>query len=301
VLLAGVARRRRSQLLHAHFGYWAAHTAAVAERLRRPWLVSLHGYDVLVMAPDESEKSRVHRADAVVVPSQFLANAAVARGFPSERIHVIPSGIDVDQYPLRIRELRPDGAVRVSFAGRFVEKKGVLDAAEAMAAAARQASLVCRFVGFGPLAADLRATVQRLGLQAEIIDGSSPGALRRVLDDTDLLLTPSKTAADGDAESLGLVNIEAQASGIPVVTTAHGGIPETVTAEGAVLVAEGDVDALSRALAGLARSPERWAAMGQAGSEHVRRRFRLADRVREVEDLYLAVIDAHRHRRRSRP
>jgi colanic acid/amylovoran biosynthesis glycosyltransferase len=264
--------------------------------------MSLHGYDVLVMADDEREVDRVHGADAVIVPSQFLANAAIARGFPAERVHVIPSGIDVDQYAFRVRELRPDGAVRVTFGGRFVEKKGVIDAAHVMAAAATKASLVCRFVGYGPLENELRATVQRLGLAAEIVDGSSPGALQRALDDTDVLLTASKTAADGDAESLGLVNIEAQACGIPVVTTAHGGIPEALTTDGAVLVPEGDVTALTAALVAVVESPDRWAAMGRAGSDHVRRHFRLVDRVREVEDVYLALIDKDgRHRRRSRP
>lgn len=301
-LLAGVALRRRSQLLHAHFGYWAAHTAAVAERLRQPWVVSLHGYDVLVMSVEDRDADRVHRADAVIVPSQFLANAAIARGFPAERVHVIPSGIDVAQYTFRVRAPRTDGAMRLTFGGRFVEKKGVIDAAEAMAAAAAQASLICRFVGYGPMEAELRATVEQLGLAAEIIDGRSPHVLQQVLDDTDVLLTPSKTAADGDAESLGLVNIEAQACGIPVVTTAHGGIPEAVAPGGAVLVPEGDIGALTAAVVALAQSPERWAAMGRAGSEHVRHRFRLVDRVRDVEDVYLALIDGDRaQRRRSRP
>jgi glycosyltransferase involved in cell wall biosynthesis len=305
-LLVGVALRRRSRLLHAHFGYWAAHTAAVARRRRVPWVLSLHGYDLLVMHGRDPEADQVHDADLVIVPSRFLADAAVARGFPADRIHVVPSGIDVDAYPFRARALRADGAVRVTFAGRFVAKKGVLDAAEAMAAAARTTTLVCRFVGYGPLEGDLRAALSRLGLAAEVVDGSAPGALRSILDDTDVLVSPSKTAADGDAESLGLVNIEAQASGIPVVTTAHGGIPEAVSADGAVLVPEGDLTALTTALVTVASAPERWTAMGAAGSDHARRRFRLRDRVRDIEELYLQLIETSAHRsraqrRRSRP
>jgi glycosyltransferase involved in cell wall biosynthesis len=300
-LIAGVALRQRSRLLHAHFGYWAAHAAAVAERLHRPWIVSLHGYDVLVGSASDHEMDHVHRANAVIVPSRFLANAAIARGYPAAVVHVIPSGIDVDRYPFRPREPRADGAVRITFGGRFVEKKGVLDAAEALAAAAQRTALVCRFVGYGPLDGELRAAVERLRLAAEIVDGSSPGALGQVLDDTDILLTPSKTAADGDAESLGLVNIEAQACGIPVISTAHGGIPEALTTDGAILVPEGDVAALTESVVSLATSPQRWAPMGRAGSADVRRRFRLSDRVREVEDLYLAIIDNSAQRRRSHP
>jgi colanic acid/amylovoran biosynthesis glycosyltransferase len=254
-------------------------------------VLSLHGYDLLVRWDAEPEKDRVRGADVVIVPSRFLADEAVARGFSADRIRVIPSGLDVDAYPYRSRHARDDGVVRVLFAGRFVPKKGVLDAARAMAIArADHSGLECTFVGFGPEEAALRAELERLRLPARIADGRPPDALRRALDETDLLVTASRTADDGDAESLGLVNVEAQLSGVPVVTTRHGGIPEAVSADGAVLSPEGDVDALGHALARLASEPERWAAMGAAGHDHVRRHFRLGDRAREVEQCYLSVL-----------
>lgn len=294
--MAAYTVAHRARLLHAHFGYYAAHTAAVARRLRRPWLVSLHGYDVLVMAPNDPELHRVVTADAVVVPSAFLAGVAVDRGFPPERIHVIPSGVRLDDYPFRERH-RPgsDGAVIATFAGRFVAKKGVLDAARAMAAATqRHPSLRCRFVGYGPAEKELRRELQRLGLEATIIDGSEPGAVRAALATTDLVVTPSRTADDGDAESLGLVNVEAQASGVPVLSTRHGGIPEAVAGDAGVLVPEGDVAALTAALTDLLDHPERWPAMGRAGRAHVQQRFDLAARVRDVETLYAALLAQRR-------
>ena len=289
-LLATYAAIHRARLLHAHFGYYAAHTAAVARRLHRPWLVSLHGYDLLVMAADEPELDRVVGADAVVVPSAFLAAAAVDRGFPEERIRVIPSGIDVASYPFAERRGDAD-RITVTFAGRFVAKKGVLDAAAAMAAVqSAHPQLQCRFVGFGPLEDELRTEIERLRLNATITDGRPSDAVRSALAATDLVLTPSRTAADGDAESLGLVNIEAQACGVPVVSTRHGGIPEAVGADAGVLVPEGDVPALAEALGDLVEHPERWRAMGRAGRAHVEQRFALADRVRDVEDLYAELL-----------
>ncbi len=292
-LIAASAALRRAGLLHAHFGYWAPHAAAVARRLHRPWVVSLHGYDVLVMARDEPELHRVVAADAVVGPSRVLARVATARGVPPERVRVIPAGIDLDRYPFRERTLDREGGVLVTFAGRFVAKKGVLDAARAMAAVhARYPQLRCRFVGYGPLEAQLRAELERLRLPADVRDGRQAGAVERALADTHLLLTPSRTAGDGDAESLGLVNIEAQACGVPVVSTRHGGIPEAVAEHAGVLVPEGDTDALSGALGDLATHPERWAAMGRAGRAHVEQHYRLADRAGDVEDLYLELLAA---------
>jgi colanic acid/amylovoran biosynthesis glycosyltransferase len=294
-LMATYAVAHRARLLHAHFGYYAAHTAAVARRLGRPWMVSLHGYDVLVMAPDDPELHRMVTADAVVVPSTFLAAVAVDRGFAADRVHVIPSGIDLASYEFIERTGDAAKNVRVTFAGRFVAKKGVLDAAGAMAAAQqRHRGLLCRFVGYGPLEAELRSEIERLRLDATVTDGRSPDAVRSALAETDIVLTPSRTADNGDAESLGLVNIEAQALGVPVLSTRHGGIPDAVAADAGMLVPEGDGPALSAALLDLVEHPERWAAMGRAGRAHVERRFALADRVRDVERLYAELMSAGR-------
>lgn len=291
-VMAAYAVVHRARLLHAHFGYYAAHTAAVARRLRRPWMVSLHGYDVLVMAPHDPELHRMVTADAVVVPSEFLAGVAVDRGFAAERIHVVPSGIPIDEYPFRERRRpEPDGAAVVTFAGRFVAKKGVIDAARAMAAATqRHPTLRCHFVGYGPEESLLRSELNRLRLEATVTDGRQPGAVRAALATTDLVVTPSRTAEDGDAESLGLVNVEAQASGVPVLSTRHGGIPEAVASDAGVLVPEGDITALSAALTDLLDHPERWPTMGRAGRAHVEQRFDLTARVRDIENLYAELL-----------
>ncbi|MGZ6801704.1 MAG: glycosyltransferase [Nocardioidaceae bacterium] len=280
--LAAVATARRCRLVHAHFGYWAGHAEALARRTGRPWTVALHGRDVLV----EGAGGVAARADRVIVPSAFLADAASRAGVPDEALRVVPSGLDLARHPYRPRTPH-GGPVTVTFAGRYVEKKGVLDAARAMAGVP---GLRCRFVGAGPQEQQLRSLLRELGLEAELLDGDEPGAVHAALDATDLLVTPSRVAEDGDAESLGIVNLEALARGVPVVTTLSGGIPETVPATAAVLVPERDLAALTRALAGLAAAPDRWAGMGAAGRAHVEAGYRLRDRVDELEQLWLELL-----------
>jgi len=278
--LAVVTVTRRADVLHAHFGYWARHAEAVARHTRRPWAVSLHGHDLLVEGCDVAG-----RADLVVVPSSYLADAASRAGVRDDRLRVVPSGLDLARHPFRER-VAHDGPVVVTFAGRYVEKKGVLDAARAMADVP---GLRCRFVGTGPLEGALRSLLAELQLDAELVDGSVPGAVHRALQETDLLLTASKVASDGDAETLGLVNLEAHACGVPVVTTASGGIPAAVSHEAAVLVPEGDVRALREALADLVAHPERWPAMGRAGRAHVVLHYELRSRVADLEELWRAL------------
>lgn len=289
--LAAVAVTERAALLHAHFGYWAAHTARVAGRLGRPWVLSWHGHDLLVEDPVAAEREVLRTAALVAVPSAFLADAASRAGFPDERIRVLPSGVDLARLPFRERTAPADRGVRVTFAGRFVAKKGVLDAVEGLRrAAADLPALEAVFVGTGPLLPDLREALARSGLAAEIRDGSEPGAVPAALERTDLLVMPSRTAADGDAESLGLVAVEAQACGVPVIATRHGGLTEAVSAAAGRFVTEADPEALARAVVELAQRPGEWAAMGRAGRRHVRARFELGARTATLEAAYLALV-----------
>lgn len=281
--------RRRASLLHCHFGYWAHLVAPVARRTGRPWTVALHGHDALV---ERDPHGVLPAADLVIVPSRYLAAAVASLGVREERLRVVPSGLDLAGLAFRERTARPDGTVVVTFAGRYVAKKGVLDAARAFALARNQVPrLVVRFVGYGPLEGELRTLLEQVRLPAELIDGSRPGAVRAALATTDLLLTASRTAPDGDAETLGLVNLEAQACGVPVVTTASGGVPEAVSPAAVVLVPEGDIRSLAASLVQLAGTPESWPARGRAGRAHVEQRYDLRDRVHELEALWLDLLD----------
>ena len=290
--VAGLAVLERAAVLHGHFGTTAPPVWRAARRLGRPFAVSLHGWDLLVDArrPESDMLPAVRAADLVVTPSRFLADAAVAAGVDPAAVRVVPSGLDLAAHPFRVRTA-PAGPAVVTFAGRFAAKKGVLDVARALAAVHARTPIRARFVGHGPLEPRLRALLAELSLPAEVLDGRPPGAVRAALAASDLVVTASRTAPDGDAETLGLVNLEAQACGAPLVAVAHGGVPEAVCPDAAVLVPEDDhiAGSLTAAVAGLLAAPERWAAMGRAGRAHVATRFELGARTADLERLWLAL------------
>jgi glycosyltransferase involved in cell wall biosynthesis len=299
--LAASMLRHRPALVHSHFLRWSAHAERAARLTRTRWMLSLHGHDLLVEAGQADLVPMLRRARAVVVPSDFLADAAIRAGIDPTRVHVIPSGIRLDELAFRTRVAPTDGPPLVVFVGRFVEKKGVLDAVDALAGVAAQTPVRGRFVGYGPLEDDLRSRIGAAGLEAEVLDGRNRSTVLQAYADAHVVLTPSRTGTDGDAETLCIVNLEAQASGIPVVTTLHGGIPSGVTAASAVLVPEADPEALRAALRDLLADPDRWAGMGRAGRRLVEEHFVLADRAAEVEELQLSVIaDLAAGRRRGR-
>ena len=282
--VAGIARLSGARIVHHHHGYRLSDVEGAVRRLGLPLVVSLHGHDVTTYERDWPGSLRtLSYARAVIVPSRFLAERVAPLGVPADRIHVIPSGVDVRWFaptPL------PAGIAEVLFVGRFVEKKGLdvlLQAWPAVAASAPGARL--RILGSGPMEA-----LARSGGPDVTVEPTDPARraeqVRDAIRDARIVVTPSKTAADGDAETLLLVNLEAQASGRPLVTTQHGGIPEYVE-EGrtALVVPENDADALGDAITRLLTDESLATRLAGAGPE-LAARFDVAACTARVDALY---------------
>lgn len=265
-LTAGITAyclRHRIGLIHAHHGYEVVRVVGTCRRLGLPLVVSLHGQDAFGWVDQRPGvfDGVLDRAAAVVVPSQFLVSRAVELGASADRVHVIGSGIDTRWFRPSPVPRRPE----VLFVGRFVEKKGldVLAAAWPSVTSALPGATL-RVLGYGPL--------EGLAHQAGAVVEQSPTRerVRDAMRAARVVVTPSRTAVDDVAETLLMVNLEAQSSGRPVVTTDHGGIPEYVAdGETALVVPENDPVALATALIRVLRDDELADRLGGAGPAHV--------------------------------
>lgn len=263
--LLELARRHGVGLVHVHFGYRLPEVTGLVARRRLPLVASLHGHDVTSWSdrPADHYTAMVPYLDRVIVPSAWFSSQVEARGIPGELVRVVPAGVDTTWFhPSPV----PDEPL-VVFVGRFVEKKGI-DVLAAAWPSVRSAvpGARLRACGYGPL----RGVLEGMGPGVEVVDRPDRARVRAELASARVVVSPSHESADGDAETLLVVNLEAQASGRPVVTTRHGGIPEYVAADRtALVVAEGDVDELADALIALLRDDQLARRLGAAGPAHV--------------------------------
>lgn len=132
-------------------------------------------------------------------------------------------------------------------------------------------------VGTGPLEKDLRRMVDQAGLHhAVTLTGEVSGAdLPAYYRTGDVCAMPCRTRLGGmDVEGLGLVFLEAQACGVPVIVGDSGGAPETVVDGITGLVVDGHDDAQVRdAVVALLSDPDKATQMGAAARQAMEQRW----------------------------
>lgn len=294
-------RSLRPVLVHAHFGPDGSLAMPLARRLGVPLIVSYHGSDATVKneyAWGSYVGHRLYRlrrkrlartARVFVAPSRFVKNMAVARqGIPEEKIVVIPHGIDVERF-------RPGSQPeygRILFVGRLVELKGLhhlIEAVSRIRESFPQARLVV--VGDGPNRTFYQSLAeQKLGGACSFLGAQPHDVVREEMQRAYVFSMPSISMPNGEAESFGMVFLEAQACGVPVAAYAVGGIPEVIAhGETGFLATEGNVGTLSDYLKTFLENPDLRNAMGRAGRFWVERHFDRRRQNQELENLYLRV------------
>jgi len=287
----------RYDLLHAHYWLSGQVAAVAAERWGVPLIQSMHTLgkvkNLALASGDYAEPQARIRGETEVIAAadRLVANTATeARqlvelyGADPRRVKTVSPGVDLSLFSpgsvaavsaARARLGLPLDAVVLLFAGRIQPLKGpdvVLHAtAELLRSSPALADrLVVVFVG-GPSGSEVGAPGRLDGLAATLgISGcvrQEPPCPQRELADwyraATLVLVPSHS------ESFGLVALEAQACGTPVVAAAVGGL-RTAVRDGfsGVLVDGHDPCVWARDLEKLIGSPGRLAALSRGAIEH---------------------------------
>lgn len=173
---------------------------------------------------------------------------------------------------------------------RLVPRKGqdtLIEAMPRILAAVPDAVLL--IVGGGPYEADLRELAVSTGVSDSVVfTGAVPWSeLAAHYGAGDVFAMPCRTRRGGlDVEGLGIVYLEASATGLPVIAGDSGGAPDAVLdGETGWVVRGGSPEEAADRIVTLLKDPELRARMGERGREWVEEKWRwdlLAERLREL-------------------
>ena len=228
----------------------------------------------------------LRHADLVIGRSEQAVAVVREKGYLGPTA-VVPNAVDADLFrPLdRLvcrQKLGLSGFV-VGYVGRLVERKGLLDAIEALARCPDHVNLV--LVGSGPQRDELENRARVLGVNKRLrfLPGMELEEMPTLMNAFDVLVLPSRTVPTWK-EQFGRVIIEAHACGIPVIGSDSGAIPEVLGA-GGVMFPEGQPAELAAAMMQMATDTTRAAELGRIGRERVEQKFtwrKVAERMNEV-------------------
>ncbi|MDQ1201165.1 glycosyltransferase family 4 protein [Rhodococcus sp. SORGH_AS_0303] len=274
----------------------AAPLAVLGPHLRRAGaervVASTHGHEVgwSMLPAARQVLGRIgSTADVVTFVSRYTRGRFAAAFGADAALEHVPPGVDSTVFA-------PDTSARETLRARYglgdrptvlclsrlVPRKGqdmLIRALPGIRAEIDGAVLVV--VGGGPYGDTLRALAQSCGVADHVVfTGSVPAedlAAHHTL--ADVFAMPCRTRGAGlDVEGLGIVFLEASASGVPVVAGRSGGAPETVVEGVTGTTVDGtSVDDVRRAVVDVLSDRDRAAAMGAAGREFVSTEWRWDD------------------------
>lgn len=295
VAMLRLVRRYQIEAIHAH---WLLPQGLLATFARPvvncPVIVSAHGGDVFAMRAGVRRRlltMAARRADICTANSNAM-RSELAR-LTGVDATVIPMGVDPSKFHpadwSRDEQPQPSSPL-ILFVGRLVEKKGVRHLIQAMPAVRSVVGGArLQIVGDGPERESLEALTQELDL-AGCVDfvGPVPNAeLPAYYGRADLFVAPSVVSRDGDTEGLGVVLLEAAASGLAIVASRIGGIPDIVEHEKTGLLVEpGEPAAIASAVTRLLSSQSLRQSLANNARRVVMERFSWQGVVDRFDDVF---------------
>lgn len=215
-------------------------------------------------------------ADRILVTSEAYAQESADLDGVLDKVDVVPPGVDTDRFsPDNANAEDHDGSPEIVLVGRLDETsshKGILVLLEALSRLTPELDFQLSIVGEGDARASYEQQSEDLGIgdRCNFHGFVSDEKLASIYARAHIVCLPSTTRSEG----FGLVLLEAQASGTPVVGSNIGGIPQAIAHEQTGLLVEpGSIESLADKLGFLLENPELAEAMGRKGRKHVLEQF----------------------------
>ena len=249
--LAFYKKFRRANKFHVHFAYSLEPLLFLKkiDFIKSKIIVTFHGYDAHYISEEKLtnliEDFKNYVAN-ITVNSEYLKNKLIKKGFEPTLIEKIPIGIDCNFFSNELNEEIPTNPLRLITVGRFIELKGQhLGIMAVSKLIDKEYDVTYTLVGEGKELKNLKSLINELGIDkfVRIIGPKSQSEIKNLLAAHHIFLMTSTKDRDQRREAFGVVSLEAQSMGLPVVGFESGGFPETIIdTKTGFAIQDGDVD-----------------------------------------------------------
>ena len=201
----------------------------------------IHGEEITVHGYSRSERMRrvyLGWSDAIIAVSRFTRSALIElMSVNPAKIELIENGVDPDRFHVKPANLKLvercglAGKRIILGVGRLVERKGFDQVLTALPLIVkRHPDLHYVIVGEGPYRAQLEALARDKGVADNVLFAGavSDEQLVDYYSMCEMFVMPNREMLDGDTEGFGLVFLEANACGKPVISGRAGGVLDAV-------------------------------------------------------------------------
>jgi colanic acid/amylovoran biosynthesis glycosyltransferase len=270
-------------IIHCQFGYLGLAGLALKDVgiLQGKLIVHFRGSDISQYIQKHGYKvyQKVFaEADYFLTNCEFFRNRLIKLGCNPNKIEVLGSGIDCNQFSFSPRSFPENGKIKIMTVGRFVEKKGIEYGIKAISHLVSSGfnQIEYNIVGDGLLRDKIEHLIDRLYLKdyVKLQGQKTQQEIIQIMDKSHIFIAPSVTSEAGDQDAPVNTLKEAMAMGLPVISTWHGGIPELVENNiSGFLVPERDAQAIAEKLKYLMTHPQIWRSMTDAGRKKVKEKY----------------------------
>ena len=232
----------------------------------------------------------LRRAQSIIVSDAVLITSTPLLREFAEKCHVVPFGIDVSKYdwPPKWRAPVNERGRLVLACGRLVPYKGF----DVLLRAAQGQDFEVWIIGEGRERPHLEQLIRDLGLgdRVRLLGSVSDSELTKFMRIADVFVMPSVT----NAETFGLVQLEAMAAGRPIINTALDTAVPCVARDGleAITVPPRDPAKLAQAINTLIADPARRRRMGEAARHRAATQYSKATFRAGIETVYRRAVAA---------
>jgi colanic acid/amylovoran biosynthesis glycosyltransferase len=288
-------------IIHVQFGYSITSIDKMKSLglIKSKLIVTFHGADVHFNEKTKDKQRNYYKllfscADYFTCNTEYLAHQLIELGCPSEKLEVVNVPVDIDKFKPSTEVIINEKFTILSV-GRLVKWKGHHNGIRSVKILIDKGYDVLYYIiGEGSERLRLSELTKELGVENHIIflGEMSQNEVLMAMQQCDVFLMTSTYDSSGRKEAQGVVTIEAQACGKPVVAFNCGGVPYTVLdGRTGFLCEENNYSEMAHKLEELFINDRLRTNMGSCAVEFVREKFSKEVAKRKWKLIYNKLID----------